>query len=344
VELLVVIAIIGILVALLLPAVQAARAAARRSSCSNNLKQLGLAIHNYADKFKERTPYNCDPADRRRWGNFQAQGNPGVGPAHPFSWIVAALPYFEQQALYDKINFNTHNADATVINGTSNALLRQTVLETLICPANDQEPLRSQPLQNSGYWPDGNGEPGGYSTPAGGTDYVGNMGHHWGGWRDCGNVPDFNPPAVFQKGGAGTPWVDGNWSQDFPRLQGVFYYQGSARLGDIIDGTSNTVAVFEDYHWRGGNQPKFDYGYCADSAWISPLAAIGNLRNPMNNKNPAWLSWSGDVRCHGWSSHHPGGAQCALADGSARFVSQNVDHLVRYGISTRNGGESVPVP
>lgn len=336
VELLVVIAIIGILVALLLPAVQAAREAARRSQCSNNLKQLGLAIHNYADKYKEKMPYNCDPAWSRRFGSFNAGQNPGIaGPARSFSWIVAALPYFEQQALYDKIDkYNENHV------GTINLALRQTILEGLICPSNDQEPLRQN--QNEGYT---NGSGGG--PPAAGTDYEGNLGHVWSGWRDCGNVPDFpHPPGnEFVKGSIpGTPWIDGDWAIDFPRYQGCFVYQGSARLADLIDGTSNTIAVFEDMHWNGGQGLKFDRGYTNDSAWISPLGALGNLRNPMNNKNPAWLQGAGDVRCHGWSSNHPGGAQACLGDGSTRFFPQTIDHYVRYGLATRNGGEAITPP
>jgi prepilin-type N-terminal cleavage/methylation domain-containing protein len=337
VELLVVIAIIGILVALLLPAVQAARAAARRSQCGNNLKQLGLAIHNYADKYRERLPYNADPAWSRAFGAWNPGQNPGIaGPTRSFSWIVAALPYFEQQALYEKIDFTNNNEV-----GAINLALRQTVLETLICPSNDQEALRVEPGQNGGYY---NGAGGG--PPAAGTDYVGNLGHVWSGWRDCNAVPDFpHPTNVFIKGSnPGTPWINGDWAIDFPRYQGVFNYQGSARLADIIDGTSNTIAVFEDYHWQGGNGPKFNHNYCVDSAWMSPLAAIGNLRNPMNNKNPAWQEAAGDVRCHGWSSHHPGGAQAALADGSTRFFSQNMEHFVRYSLATRNGGEPMTPP
>ena len=196
VELLVVIAIIGILVALLLPAVQAAREAARRMQCSNNLKQLGLACHNYSDVHK-RLPWNWDPA----WGgNPEPRGQVPPYLNQPFSWIVAALPFLEQQPLYDQIDFMTlggnrsNNGLPEGVTGNvfgrqvqNNIYLRKTTLNFTICPSNQQDKLRLN--QNRGY-SEGNGG----GEAAAGTDYVGNMGHIWGGWRDCGAIPDFVDP------------------------------------------------------------------------------------------------------------------------------------------------------
>ena len=332
VELLVVIAIIGILVALLLPAVQAAREAGRRSSCSNNLKQIGLAIHNYADKFKEAIPYNSDHA-----------GTGGVNQNRSFSWMYAQLPYIEQGNLYDKFNKNVDNFDTgnpLVPGGVPNSILRAAVIPGYTCPSNSQNPLRTN--QNGTY---DNGNGGG--PDAGGTDYVGSLGHIWGGWRDCGAVPVFNDPTGanrFGLGSAGTPWINGQNQTEVNSGNGVFMYNGTRRLADIKDGTSNTVAVFEDLHWRGGNSPPntpINKAHCEDSAWISPIGAIGNLRSPINNINKAWLQGDGDVRCHGWSSEHPGGAQSLRGDASVQFSSQTMDHLVRYALATRSGGEVV---
>jgi prepilin-type N-terminal cleavage/methylation domain-containing protein len=349
VELLVVIAIIGILIALLLPAVQAAREAARRTQCANNLKQLGLGMHNYADKYKEQLP----------WNGFRGPGgDPQTGwTAYTYSWIVATLPYVEQQPLYDAFNFNDPGGNGGDIGpggaGTlpNNLELRKTVLDFCICPSNDQELLNDG--QNRGpptrdWWGTSHG------AWAARTDYVGNLGHIWGGWRDCGAVPDFeasdpefavgDPNNRFRKGGPGTPWVNQQAWNEQGRINGVFTYMSSYSLADIKDGTSNTVAAFEDYHWRGGNSAVFDHKGSEEQAWVDPLAAVGNLRNPINNKNPAWLQWNGDPRCHGMSSWHPGGAQCVLGDGSVRFLPETIDHFVRYAISTRNGGESVEMP
>ncbi len=353
VELLVVIMIISILVSLLLPAIQSAREAARRTKCSNNLKQLVLACHSYADKYKEQLPWNSDPAFMSRHngaafadGNVEHIRQTRYWRVRDYSWIVATLPYLEQQPLYNQINFGDLEGNQgidTLPNPIRNIDLRKKTLHMVLCPSNDQ-PIENR-HQSVGYR-----EANANGPPAARTDYVGNMGHFFGGWRDCACVPDFIDPTgqnrFIRYTSPGTPWVNGDWDSHMPRLQGLFYYRGSARLSEIIDGTSLTIAVFEDYHWRGPieNSNQFDTQVTNDSAWMSPLSAIGNLRNPMNNKNPLWRLCSGhttgDIRCHGWSSNHPGGALAAYADGTVEFFSDDLDHLIRYALSTRSGHES----
>lgn len=350
VELLVVIAIIGILVALLLPAIQAAREAARRTQCGNNLRQLSIACHNYADRNQGKLPYNSDPAGLFCWPATQCAAN-GQGwrtqaVTVDFSWIVFALPFMEQQSLYDSINFRLRNHDGTVVGGTSNLELRKTVLAGLLCPSNSQTPVRGN--QNPGCSDGAGGGP-----EAAGGDYVGNLGHIHGGWRDCGVVD-----AAYQNqdpeqamlgynrligGTNGTPWISQDWdADDKARWNGLFYYRDAARLADIVDGTANTIMVYEDMHWIGPDGTgKINQNPTHDSAWMSPLAAIGNLRNLMNNHNPnvVWVAdW--EPRCHGWSSNHPGGAQCAMADGAVKFYGESIAPIVKYALATRNGGET----
>jgi prepilin-type N-terminal cleavage/methylation domain-containing protein len=354
VELLVVIAIIGILVALLLPAVQAAREAARRMQCGNNLKQLGLACHNYVDTYKT-LPWNNDLGP----GANSTDPNHGWTTPAPsqnwntLSWICTVLPFIEQGPLHDRIYTNYNGTpqggafNTTYNLNNSPAYIRETVIPSLICPSNDQDPVRVN--QISGYHYLG-------GVRAAGTDYVGNMGHVWAGWKDCSPVPDFTvnapvmQPTIFVRGqNPGTPWVDGGWNQDQRNINGVFRHHGSVKLAAITDGTANTVLVFEDMHWNGWTAaPSTTIPHqrspTDDSAWMSPLAAINSIRNPMNNKNPAWNNGYNDRRCHGWSSNHPGGAQAALCDGSVRFVPQTVDNFVRYKIGVRNDGFPVEMP
>lgn len=329
VELLVVIAIIGILVGLLLPAVQAAREAARRMSCSNNLKQIGLAAQNYHDTFNT-LPYQSDGGNV----NPASIGNPSTQWMQ-VSWLASILPFIEQQNLYNQINFNTQN---TLVH-PSNQLVAQSIVDGFICPSNSQPALRTGQVPGYRWGAGGNGN----TATAAGTDYVGNLGHIWGGWKDCGAVPEFpgpaNNPNLFVRGSnPGTPWVNGENVNENARCNGTFKYFGSVKMSEVTDGTSNTVLCFEEMHWRGGNGASFDYNFNDSSAWLSPLAAVNSVRNPINNRNRAWLQGAGDRRCAGWSSRHPAGAHGGRVDGSVRMVSETIDHVVRYAMGVRNDG------
>jgi len=352
---LVVIAIIGILVALLLPAIQAAREASRRSTCTNNLKQIGIGIHNYADKFKERLPWN---GGRR----VENQGGLNTMVEMPsYSWLFQCLPYMEYEALYQKFNHRTGTDDdfpTFTMNGTgpgqpngaTNFVLAKTVIPTFLCPSNNQDQIRQNQWHayDYGFSPYGGKLVTQMPVEKAGTDYVGSLGHVWGGWKDCGNVPDFPDPQFnrFNRGSnPGTPWIDGQWQQDQKNVNGVFQYCGQFKLSDIRDGTSSTLAVFEDYHWRAGNDPNqktIDKTHNDNAAWTCNVSCLGNLRMPMNNRNKAWYQGNGDPRCDCWSSEHPAGANALRADGSVQFYNQTMDNITRYALGTKAGEEIIP--
>ena len=334
IELLVVIAIIAILIALLLPAVQQAREAARRTQCRNNLHNIGLAMHNYHDVF------SAFPANIGRYTNVG-----GANQRPEFSWIAMSLPYLDQAPLYNQLDFTqmplgqmpdrNHNAFPP------NQIVRETVLSVLICPSNDMD--RARDMTPGGYRWNWGSQP----RRAGATDYVGSLGHIWGGWKDCGAVPDAlvtipgagNPPILGRRGSdPGTPWVNGERANEWGKVNGTFNYSGSHRIAQISDGTSNTVAVFENMHWRGGNGVTFDFRPSSYGSWISPLGATHNMRNPINNMNRAWMQGANDLRCESPSSRHTGGCFVLWGDGKVTFLSENIDHNTRYKVAVRNDG------
>jgi prepilin-type N-terminal cleavage/methylation domain-containing protein/prepilin-type processing-associated H-X9-DG protein len=317
IELLVVIAIIAVLIALLLPAVQQAREAARRSQCKNNLKQLGLALHNYHDAMQQ-LPLNYDGQNR---------------PRGSYSWVCMALPYIDQAPLYNKLNFSDTSGQCQGgwSSGSNYPFLQSTILTVLQCPSNPQTPIVTN---QSNDYSCGSSNVG---LQSGRIDYVGNLGFMMSGWRDCGAVPIPNNGNVMQYTAGQSNWADGSDNSYLNNVNGVFGYSGSAKLRDITDGTSNTVALLEDVHFSvGPSQPS---SYAVDSAWPSPLSAVGTMRNYVNN--PYMINQQNDLRCHGTSSLHTGGAHVLMCDGSTHFLNQNVSVLVLQSIATRSYGETI---
>jgi len=311
VELLVVIAIIGILVALLLPAVQAARESSRRASCLNNLRQLGLAAHHHHDVNKKFPTGLRVPI-------VDVSGRPTDGT----NLFVELLLYFEQANLHRRWDYKDNRNN--VVGGT-NATQAQ-VIEILLCPS---APLPARVVELTAE---------SWRAPAwargfyGMTSYGGSSGKRS---MHFGAPPDFL-----------------GISRD-----GIFFLDSAVRLADVTDGSSNTLLFGERYH----HDPEYDLLQPVLIPGVSSLAQFGKWSScagpgamanvtlhaavKINYQTPpdAIVLQLNDRVC-AFGSGHPGGANFTFADGSARFVSEELSLEQLQALSTRAGEEVVEKP
>lgn len=304
VELLVVIAIIGILIALLLPAVQTAREAARRSQCTNNLKQLGLGLHNYHGAF-DRFPAGFLAAGAT--GNFQ--------PC--YGWGASILPYIEQAPLASQLSignpFHLHQRYVATATPQDRALL-QTSLPVFQCPSDVAPALVPLNPHNVG------GSVMNFFD-VGKSNYVA---HYWFDLVGAASIQCPNP------------------ASGCPDTGGMFYGDSFRRMRDMRDGSSNVLMLSERDGGRTGTGVQFIGSARADwalaSIWVgvpartNPSLALRNLCGAnflINFDYPATGSSANNGK--GASSLHVGGVHAALGDGSVRFLSENIDHVNVYG-------------
>ena len=305
IELLVVIAIIAILIGLLLPAVQKVREAAARMSCQNNLKQIGLAVHNYHDA-NGRFPHNGDPAT--------GLGCCGDGGTRYWSWLARVLPNVEQENLHRAGGLGT-NPELTMDSAAGRAL-SATRIKTYRCPSDETPDVRTN-VANMG------------SVPYASTSYKGVSGSQWthGGAAD--------PVANAWRNDLGAGNGDGITGN--PGSNGIFFREDNRRkltLNSISDGTSNTMMVGEDI----GNlnvHNAWSYANTANGTCGIPLNIGDKLIAPAGvNVTPG--QWP---NVYSFRSRHTGGANFCLADGSVRFVSQTLDLATYRNAATHAGGE-----
>lgn len=309
VELLVVIAIIGILVGLLLPAVQAAREAARRMQCSNNLKQLGLAVHNYLDAQKSLpagfiTNY---PA-----GALNTAAMMSVTQRTHWSWGTFILPYIEQNALYNAITpgpLEMHQVLATPAGRTA----LTTPLGSFICPSDNGPALNNFNEANSDAPTNANAPWYNRFVTATGTDRIAIAKSNYV-MSACSSVST-TPPI---------------WPQYGPAT-GVGWLNSRCRLGEVSDGTSNTI-LFGERAFRFANLTVGAGNALGFSSTVNtPGTSAGIKAAAMSVLGLAYdgINWSANNRIHqprGYSSNHTGGAMFGLCDGSVHFISENIDY------------------
>lgn len=332
VELLVVIAIIGILVALLLPAIQAAREAARRTQCQNNIRNVALAVLNYEERIKKfPIGMTFDPANRTVVHNQLREYGP--------NWIIRILPYIEEQATYDRFDLKwpingKGGLTATDPKDARNREARGKSIAVLLCPSDGyNQTLYTGKIENihGDNWARGN--------------YAGNSGNNYIGSGGCGRYNGDNDGITACAQGpevnGSLPASDGWWS-DLRR--GVMGPNMSVRIAEITDGTTKTMMIGEV---RAGISEKDSRGVWAIGHAGSSLLARHGSAGDANGPNvcyPAADDVYSDVcgttlardECMACNtggaadqatvrSSHVGGAMLAMCDGSVNFVSDDIE-------------------
>lgn len=303
IELLVVIAIIAILIALLLPAVQQAREAARRSQCKNNLKQIGLAVHNYHDVHQSFPPGNI---------NCNALGtcNYSYGGPHYSTWTISILPFLDQAPLYNIYDATLPTDSAAAAN---NQTVAQTQLAVYKCPSDVGAVDLGRP--ESGPRP---------------YDYA------FGSYRAVSGVTRSRGGPHFDEGQT-------NSAQDRGAMHVVYNRWGTENFASITDGTSNSLMVGEYHSTTHASRRTFwAYGYTSynESSILagSPQAfGIPDYDECVSSSG----AHSNDCK-RAFASLHVGGVQFLMCDGAVRFISENIDQAETLpALGTISGGEVI---
>lgn len=307
IELLVVIAIIAILVALLLPAVQQAREAARRSACKNNLKQLGIALHNYHDTFTALPPGWIGAS-----ATSATRTTPNVEGNNGFGWGTMLLPSVEAGTVYDQFDFTLMMNDNTGPAPTNRDLLA-TVLPVFQCPS-DPKPDTFE-VEDSTMT---------VVAELASANYMGVFGTRELESCEIGET-------------LSAPWNTVNGSTfdvgDTCVSDGILYHNSRTRFRDVIDGTSTTFIIGERTTFEDPVEGPF---YGTWSGFVPDTEEgvarfMGHAEHvPNEGEHP-----------EDFGSAHRGGAQFLMTDGAVRFISENIDEGMFQALATRAGNEII---
>lgn len=324
VELLVVIAIIGVLVGLLLPAVQSAREAARRMSCSNNMKQVGLALHNYHDAHK-KFPYSVTGSGSII-NTESTSAKPAIGMTRNHRGWAMLLPYIEQAALYESIDFSMatggyQRSPNTIVGpkpgepGNANDIAVSTVVTSFLCPSDPNPTNYSNTTINE------------YSISNGTTTRE-------GAFTNYEFSTERNADTAYR------------WKTLPVDQRRMFGFNDSSQMRDILDGTSNTVAVCETLR-NTIDGVSNTWGY---SKWVGNGVDVSSIYGINTTECCAWQSPPYQYtpiasRLGEWGSAgslHTGGAQFTFGDGSVHFLSESIAPLVLTRLAIIGDGQVVP--
>jgi prepilin-type processing-associated H-X9-DG protein len=307
----------------LLPAVQAAREAARRAQCTNNLKQIGLAMHNY-ESANSSLP-------------------PGIKGSVWGTWLVYVLPFMEQSSMFNAWNYYGNNSQELVgvldgpfrYGGATNLTVTSQRITAYTCPSD----IPNAPL---------------YSTALGGQTWI--TSHNYA--ANFGNLHQFQESS-FQ----GVPFLGAPFSDIGAPLLTYAYlgrpgpvtgYQ-VIKLSGILDGTSNTMLASETVQGQGVQPGAYDlrgfawwYGGATYETWLGPnspapdqMEAAAYCYYPYQNNPPCIAAPIWDLKTNAARSRHPGGVQAGMCDGSVRFMKNSISLPVWRALSTTQGGEVI---